>query len=185
VSTEVVEGRSYCAAVAPDRMEMNRASPSLVVFRGYPSTVLAMASGSDMGACFVAPATETVLFKAKQSDTSARTYRVTVLETTLWANWFYNGASYASYTLLRNTSTNTIRGRITWRDDTGGNRAFLPITLPPGGIAFRVPNFTGILLGSVEVAHDGPPQGLVGSQTTLSPVTGLSFDTLLMSRKPR
>jgi hypothetical protein len=37
--------------------------------------------------------------------------------------------------------------------------------------------------GSVEVAHDGSPEAIVGSQTTLSSITGLSFDTILFQRK--
>jgi hypothetical protein len=37
--------------------------------------------------------------------------------------------------------------------------------------------------GSVEVAHNGEPQALVGSQTNLSPLTGLSFDLMTMQRR--
>jgi hypothetical protein len=42
---------------------------------------------------------------------------------------------------------------------------------------------SGAQSGSVEIAHDGPPEGVVGSQTTLSGSTGLSFDTLLLRRR--
>ena len=37
--------------------------------------------------------------------------------------------------------------------------------------------------GSVEIAHTGEPQALLGSQTTLSVLTGLSFDTVLFQRQ--
>ena len=37
--------------------------------------------------------------------------------------------------------------------------------------------------GSVEVSHDGEPQALIGSQTTLSVPAGLSFDTVMFERK--
>ena len=36
--------------------------------------------------------------------------------------------------------------------------------------------------GSVQIAHSGSPEAIVGSQTTLSTSTGLSFDTLFFQR---
>jgi hypothetical protein len=36
--------------------------------------------------------------------------------------------------------------------------------------------------GSVEVGHDGSAEALIGTQTTLSGSTGLSFDTVFIPR---
>jgi hypothetical protein len=38
--------------------------------------------------------------------------------------------------------------------------------------------------GSVQVAHDGSPQAIVGSTTTLSGTTGVGFDAPFMQRQP-
>ena len=46
-----------------------------------------------------------------------RSYALLVAESTLWANWFYIGGTYSSYTLLRNTSATAVHATIMWRSD--------------------------------------------------------------------
>jgi len=53
-------------------------------------------------------------------------------------------------------------------------------TSAPGG---RWAGVTEAVSGSVDIAHDGEPQALIASQTTLSGSTGLSFDTLMVERE--
>jgi hypothetical protein len=36
----------------------------------------------------------------------------------------------------------------------------------------------------VQVAHNASPEAIVGSQTTLTTSSGLSFDTILFQRRP-
>jgi hypothetical protein len=60
------------------------------------------------------------------------------------------------------------------------------VAIPARGVSFyeaRANTDGTAAAGSVEVAHDGEPDALVGSQTTLSPATGLSFDTITMQRR--
>jgi hypothetical protein len=38
--------------------------------------------------------------------------------------------------------------------------------------------------GTVEIAHDGSPDALVGQMTSLSATTGLNFDAPLFQRRP-
>jgi hypothetical protein len=58
------------------------------------------------------------------------------------------------------------------------------VAVPPHSVWFRDARLMtgGTTAGSVEVAHNGEPYALVGSQTTISPTSGQSFDTLMTSR---
>jgi hypothetical protein len=38
--------------------------------------------------------------------------------------------------------------------------------------------------GTVEIAHDGSPDALIGQMTSLSALTGLGFDAKMFSRVP-
>ena len=203
-STQAVAGRSYCAAAVADRTAVSSQpygagiSLQFVAFRGDGTTVLSSDTGVGFGgACFVAPATETLFFKVKQTDAVTRQYQLRTVETTLWANWFFVAGDYSSFTLLRNTGAaadfGQINATITWRDASGAvaTAGTLPnpfnVIIKPGGTVFANArdhvDASTVTAGSVEVAYDNVPQGLVGSQTTLSGTTGLSFDTLMMSRQ--
>ena len=182
-SIEVVAGRSYCGQLAPDRTAVTPASPTLTAWRA--NAVTSLATGTTQ-VCFVAPATETALFRVTQADAGPRSYRLLASETTLWSNWYFVGGSYSSYTLVRNTLTVPLHVTITWRSDAGVMVSTEAVTIPGGGTVFRdARGKTGSsATGSVEVAHDGPPSAAVGSQTTLTAATGLSFDTVMMQRIP-
>jgi hypothetical protein len=150
--------------------------------------VIGTASGTPR-VCFVASTTETVFIKVSQSDTGGRIYLLDAVETTLWANWFYIGASYSSFTLLRNTTGSAVDATITWRADSGTVVGSVSVAVPAYGVVFYDARFmtSGVRsgAGSVEVAHNGEPQAIVASQTTLSAATGLSFDTLFFQRNRR
>jgi hypothetical protein len=120
-----------------------------------------------------------------QTDSGPRSYRFTVVETTLWTNWFFVGSDYSSYTLLRNTTATDIHATLTWRDANGTAVASESVTIAGRAIVYRDARASaaGAIAGSVEVAHDGQREALVGSQTTLSATTGLSFDTIFMQRR--
>ena len=107
----------------------------------------------------------------------------------MWANWFFTGGDYSSFTLLRNTTNGVIHATLVWRDLAGTQRgSALNITLPAGGDAlYDARTQAGVgpgVSGSVEIAYDGETEGLLVSQTTLSGATGLSFDTLARPRTP-
>ena len=140
-------------------------------------------------ACFVAPVTEAALVLVVQADAAPRSHLLDVAETTLWANWFFIGGTYSSYVLVRNTSDAGVHATITWRAaDSGAVVGTLTETIPPGGVVFhdaRAATDGTAASGSVEIGHDGDPDALIGSATTLSATTGLSFDTIAMQRGKR
>ncbi len=122
--------------------------------------------------------------RVTQADASARAYGLRVVETTLWTNWFFVAGDYSSFTLLRNTTGAPINATLTWRSLAGTVVGTQTLVIPAYGLV--VPDartaVSGATSGSVEIGHDGEPQALVGSQTTLSGSTGLSFDTVLSQR---
>jgi len=58
------------------------------------------------------------------------------------------------------------------------------LTLGPGETQFisSAAYAEGYGYGDMEVIHGGEPGTIIGSQTTLSPTTGLSFDSPLLTR---
>jgi glucose/arabinose dehydrogenase len=183
LSSEAVQGRSYCAELSAAPNLSERASPALSAFRATAATMLA-AGGTRV--CFTAPASETVLWRVSQTDAGGRDYRIRAIETTLSANWWFTGGDYSSYTLLRNTSPVAANATLTWRDLNGAIVAAQTVAVSANGlIAVDARSVVGgVVSGSVEVAHGGEPQALVGTQTTLSATTGLSFDAVLRQRNP-
>src|SRR5204862_1640256 len=184
ISIDAVAGRSYCGQLAAGPAEPSRATASLLAMRSDGSTQLAGGNGATR-ACFVAPASETVLFKVTQADASSRAYQLNVVETTLWANWFYTGGDYSGYIIVRNTSEATVNATLTWRGTNGASGGSVSVAIPAGGVRFYDARTMapGVPAGSIEIGHDGDPNALVGSATTLSPTTGLSFDTVITSRR--
>jgi len=183
-SIESVAGRSYCARVEQGAASELRSTPTLTAIRSNGSTFLA--GGSSSTACFVAPSTETTLLRVTQADGSSRTYRLSVVESTLWANWYFTAGSYSSFTLLRNTSASSVDATVIWRAADGVVAGSESISIPAGATILRDARVAapGTTSGSVEVAHNGDPQTIVGTQTTLAAATGLSFDTVTLQRSP-
>jgi glucose/arabinose dehydrogenase len=182
---EAVEGRSYCAQLVAGPTATAGARPALSIFRVDLTTPLG--SGGTNSRCFVAPANETVVARVTQADASARTYRLHVIETTIWGNWWFIGSEYSSYTLLRNAADSPVVVTLTWRNQNGMVVGSQTSTLPPRGLiaidARAV--VSGAISGSVEIGHEGEPLAIVGSQTTLSATSGLSFDSGLAVRATR
>jgi hypothetical protein len=197
----VVQNHSYCAEATASESELNPADPALVVYRLDQTTSL----GPDIGSlepkgataarvCFIAPATELVFIKLSPESPSFenREYSLRFLETTLWANWFFVGGDYSSYSLLRNTTNTAVTVDLRWFAATGATVATrLSQTVPANGVLYidaRSAMGCGVpgcstTAGSVQVAHSASPEAIVGSQTTLSASTGLSFDTILFQRR--
>jgi hypothetical protein len=185
VAIEAVAGRSYCALLASERTAVDRATPSIAAFRADAATGLGTREGGGTPAsCFVAPATERALFRVRQLDAGSRVYVLSVQETTIWANWFFVGGDYSSYTILRNVAARTITATITWRSLNGDIVNSEMLSIPAGGVVFRDARSTvgAASAGSVEVGFAGPPESLRGTQSTISVSTGQSFDTIFVAR---
>jgi hypothetical protein len=171
--------------MAPARTATAAATPILTAYRADVNTMLATRAGMGGSVCFVAPVTETALLRLTQADAGPRAYQVRTVETTLWGNWFFTGGDFSSYTLLRSTAAVTIHARMTWRSDTGLIANSEDLTIPPAAVVVRDARkslWAGVTIGSVEVAHDGEPQDIVGSQTTISPTSGFTIDGILQQR---
>lgn len=102
--------------------------------------------------------------------------------------WFVSGASgYDAYIELANTTTVAVSVTVTVRSAAGTTLGTSTASIPAGGNqAFAVSGFGGGISagnGSAQVAHDGPPGAIVGNITTLSAVTGLSFDSPFSPRQ--
>jgi hypothetical protein len=102
--------------------------------------------------------------------------------------WFVSGASgYDAYIELANTTTIAVSVTVTVRSAAGTTLGTSTASIPAGGnMAFAVSGFAGGISagnGSAQVAHDGPPGAIVGNITTLSAVTGLSFDSPFSPRQ--
>jgi hypothetical protein len=186
-SLAAIAGRSYCASVAPAPLSQSSATPTLTAF--HPdATVVAGGVAGATSVCFVAPASETVYVRTVQADASTRSHMLAVVETTIWANWFYIGGDYSAYTILRNTTASDVHASIVWRGADGQSVGTQSVTLSGRSVTYfnaRATTDGTAQAGSVEVAHNGEPDAIVGSQTTLSASTGLSFDTIFVRRNPR
>ena len=123
-----------------------------------------------------------------------REYTLRFVETTLWTNWFFTGGDYSSFTLLRNTTNLPVVANLRWKAASGADvgTPVLSLSIPANGVVIYdarsimscpAPTACAAASGSVEVAHSGSPEAIVGSQTTLSGSTSLSFDTLFFQRR--
>ena len=148
---------------------------------GNAPVAFTVAANIDTRPGFLTPARSGVI----RIGGGARSYRLAIAETTLWANWFFTGSEYSLYTTLRNTSDLPVGVIITWRTASGVVAGSTTVIIPSKGGAYYDARTMApaAVTGSVEIAHDGPPKGIVGSQSTLSPTAGIAFDSVLMERR--
>jgi len=191
----VAQNRSYCAEATASDTELNAADPALIVYRADQTTSL----GPDIGTqepkgltaarvCFIAPATETAFIKLSPASPAFenREYTLRFVETTLWANFYYTGGGFSSFSFLRNTTSSAVTFDIRWFDQGGVQKGqLLAQSLAANGVFFydalTAVGANGV--GSVQIAHSGSPEAIVGSQTTMSFAGGLAFDTLMFQRR--
>lgn len=201
---QVVANRSYCAEATASETEANPADPTLTLYHADQSTVFGTDSGAttepkagiNARVCFVSSATETMYIQLTPASATFenREYTLRFVETTLWTNWFFTGGDYSSFTLLRNTTNLAVVANLRWKAASGADvgTPVLSLSIPANGVVIYdarsimscpAPAACAASSGSVEVAHSGSPEAIVGSQTTLSGSTGLSFDTLFFQRR--
>jgi hypothetical protein len=213
---DIVPGRSYCVeAVAADAGDWGSPTspanvieypiildPALTVFGADTVGVLAVgddgvgeppAAGNGR-ACYI-PTAPGPNYGAVRNEPHAlegagqpwRQFRVRVVETTLFSDWFYVGADYSAYTLIRNSMDSGLNYVVNWRNAGGAvvaTTGMLPLA-GNGTMFFDARSFAGALAvghGSVEIAHTGPPGAISASTTVLSATTGLSFDAPFTAR---
>ena len=112
------------------------------------------------------------------------------METTLYASWFYIGGDYNSWVTLQNTSGGPINYQLTVRTTAGAT-----LTLPLAPLAAEAtalinirdyaPSIPGLaIMGSVQVAHDGPLGAIRGNLANLTQ-TGMSLTMNFSTRSTR
>jgi hypothetical protein len=196
-------GRSYCVELVMrhDEMDPSAGAPNLYVYRDLGTNLI----GSNINGatqepdawelaryCFIAPSTLGQRGAIKVNDNAAGItlyYEMRMVETTLWASWFFVGGDYNSFLLLRNTTDSAMNYTVKWRSPSGtevGSAAGPVLANSALGInaktfiADPVTNFNG----TVEISYDGAPGALVGQVTSLSATTGLGYDSMLFQRNP-
>jgi hypothetical protein len=142
-------------------------------------------------ACWVQPASSGSVFTIVTSAVSNQPdalVSVRWIETTLFCPWFFVAGDYNAFSLIRNTTTSVLPGVVvTWRGLNGSVAGQTTVSIPANGtLVVNARDFVDPLAfsnGSIEIAHAGSPEALIGSTTTLSATTGLGFDADFEQRK--
>lgn len=196
-----VSGRSYCVettgGVHFDTAATLDIDTFLNVFRNDATTVIGSNDDDPQEpngfftsrVCYVAAFNETEFVQVTQSafaPGASMSFRVRIVETTLFSNWFFLGGDYSSYTLLRNTTNSSLNYTINWRNGTGAIVAIQTGTLAGNASTFVDARTKGGALaavsGTVEIVHNSSPDAIMATTTVLSATTGLSFDTFFAKR---
>ena len=109
------------------------------------------------------------------------TVRVVMIETSISSSWYFvnPGAQYEGYATIRNTTGASVSVTLTAYDPTGTVVGTpLVTTIPANGNTFVGigAQFGATGSGSAQISHTGYPGAIVANITTISPMTGLSFD---------
>ena len=193
--------RSYCAetqgGVMNDDSTDSLIDTVLTIFDANATTVLASNDDSIGGepggfvlsrACWVAPGNGAEYIKVTPHTAGQSfAFRLKLVETTLFSNWFFVGGDYNAYALLRNTTKVPVTYSINWRNSDGTIVASVgPLTLPGNGSTFKnardIPGAASAVSGTVEILHNGSAGAIMATSTILSSTTGLSFDTFFLAR---
>ncbi len=201
-ATWVQPSRSYCAEVTTSwASEFTRGNPAVTVFASDGSTQII--HNADMlnepagpfqaRACWTESLTEPTIaryIRVIQVGATTQNYVLRVVETTLWSSWYFVGGDYNSFLLMRNTTNLPVHFVATWRNAAGtvvGTSGSVTVSAH-GGVGINAKTYITDPVtnynGTIEIAHDGSPDALVGQMTSLSSSTGLGFDAPLFQRKP-
>jgi len=134
------------------------------------------------GGASVYTPTTTGQYYVRINAVDAGTMTLLVVETTLASPWYFvsPGGGYDSYVEVRNNTAQTIQVTVRAYADSGTLVGSQAVTLGANANTFvRIGADLGIVSGSgsVTITHDGMPAAVVANTTTLSGLTGLSFDS--------
>jgi hypothetical protein len=191
---QVKAGRSYCVEVDNGETETSIRDTVLDIFAsdgvtslGHNDDVTDEPSASLLSrVCYIAGVSEDNLAKVTAGATGTNgTFRVRVVDTTFFCPWFFSGSGFEAFVLIKNT-TGTARSVTVSLYQPSGAAVGAPLsgTAPVNGsfniqVSAAPPNGFGLgsANGSVQIAHNGPPGGLIANVTSLSFTSGVSFDT--------
>jgi len=192
---KVAVARSYCVEVDNGLGEVTRRDPVITVYASdhvspvaTNDTLVAEPAAFQLArACFVADGSQ--VNYAKVTPTAGNqvgTFRIRVVETTLYSPWFFSGNGYDSFILLRNTTAQAINATVVLVGPTGNPVGGAQTSsLPPNGsynllLSGPPPNgfgLEGVVNGGVYISHTGAPGAIIGNVTSLNFNNGVSFDT--------
>jgi hypothetical protein len=186
-------GRSYsafCLSTVEGAAAPGIENNSCGTFEARNSSDTAIASGVAFGGDvhfpggqswgYVAGASGLTFVRASTGFTL--TVRIVIFETTLYSPWFFvsQAAGYDAYVEIRNTTSLPLSVTVTAQALDGSTLGSVTRTVPAdGGTAVAIGADMAITIGSgsVRIAHNGIAGSLVANVTTLSGITGLSFDS--------
>jgi hypothetical protein len=200
---EAIIGRSYCVetgAVESGSLATQNPDTEIFEYRSDANTVLVNnndapddpRNGVFSRACWIHPAgaNSTVYTKVIPHTGTVPASAITVrwVETTLYCPWFFVAGDYNAFSLIRNTTGQAQNGVVvTWRGLNGLIAGSTTVSIPANGtLIINARDFVDtnvIANGSIEIAHTGSPEALIGSTTTLSGTSGLGFDAQFEQRK--
>jgi hypothetical protein len=105
--------------------------------------------------------------------------RVVVVETTLFSPWYFVNATngYDGFIEIRNNSSAAVTAVVTVFRNTGTVAGTSSPSIPANGtVIVQASSLNPDGFGSVQIAHNGAPGAISANITTLSAMTGLSFD---------
>jgi hypothetical protein len=129
------------------------------------------------------PFDDTQPYFARVSTASggAQTFRLMVIETTLSSAWWFvsPASGYDSYVTIRNSTNGTRSVTVRAYNSAGALAGSTTVSVAANGnTLISVGGDLGVPAGtgSVTITHNGLPGSIVANTTTLSGMTGLSFD---------
>jgi len=196
----LIAGRSYCVITVPTGDGFNDTVTD--VYSDAVGTVLVSnnddnfnepISGRHSRNCFIYSAANTSEARLKVTLFSPgdTLIRFKMVDTALNGPWFFveSATSYNAFIEIGNTTNTAVSVTVTIRNPAGATIG-TPQTVAIAGYgntALNVVSSFGTTVangsGSVQVAHNGAPGAIVANVTTLSAMTGLSFDAPLTRRQ--
>jgi len=120
-------------------------------------------------------------------NTGGTTCYLRVVETTLFSPWFYRdaGNGYDGFAEIHNNTRTGFPVTVTAWSPAGTAIGSSTQTIPPNGTIFVTASSLGAAssFGSMTIAHPAKPGAISANMTTLSNVTGLSFDSPFTTRE--
>lgn len=114
--------------------------------------------------------------------TTSFTVHTMLLETTLFCPWYFvdSANGYDGYVEVKNNTNTSVSVVLTARNSSGASVGTSTFTVAANGTQLRtVGGDMGVAngFGGIQIAHRAMAGGVSANVTTLSPVTGLSFDS--------
>ena len=208
--TGFVQGRSYCVEVQPNSSSIDVGFDSQTfVFADTAAT--AVLSGDDdwyrepyaayySKNCFIWTAAtdsfrllnvQAVGGRPAPAPLATFNFRFRIVDTALTGPWFFvdGPSTYNGFIEIANTTTDPVTITVTIRNSSGATIGVPQTRGVPGygNLALNARTDFGVTVanggGSVQIAHDGPPGAIFANVTSLSALTGLSFDSPLTRRQ--